>query len=76
MSHILSACLLLLLLPKDRLIRQAELISYERRSQFLQKTLDRGFPINYEAPESSFSARLSRPCSSGKNHISQHLKLL
>ncbi|MEG4856141.1 hypothetical protein QUA83_02020 [Microcoleus sp. K1-B1] len=75
-SHILSACLLLLLLPKDRLVIQAELISYEGRSQFLRGTLDRGFLINYEAPDSSFSARLSRLRSSGKNPISQHFKLL
>ncbi|MEG4117410.1 hypothetical protein QUA43_08040 [Microcoleus sp. N9_B4] len=75
-SHILSACLLLLLLPKDRLVRQAELISYEVRSQFLRGTLSRGFPIYYEAPDSSLSARLSRLRSSGKNPIPQHFKVL
>ncbi|MEG4229098.1 hypothetical protein QUA44_24085 [Microcoleus sp. N9_A2] len=76
-SHILSACLLLLLLPKDRLVRQAELISYEGRSQFLRGTLSRGFPIiNYEAPDSSLAARLSRLSSSGKNPITQHFKVL
>jgi len=76
MSNILSACLLQFLLPKDRLVRQAELISYEGQSQFLRGTLSRGFPINYEAPESSLSARLSRLRSSEKNPIYQHFKLL
>ncbi|MEG4023128.1 hypothetical protein [Microcoleus sp. S13C4] len=76
MSNILSACLLQLLLPKDRLVRQAELISYEGRSQFLRGTLSRGFPINYEAPHSSLLARLSRLRSSGENPIPQHFKML
>src|SRR4028118_1777755 len=57
---ILSACSFTLLLPKDRLVRQGELLSCEGCLQLMRVTLSRGSPINCEPPDTSLTSRHKR----------------